>query len=592
MPPKPAAAQREPQPPRRRLRCIPGGYDINRWPIRVPIGPDETTQSWLMRAALRYGMTPRALLATAGIDEHIHRPAQFAGAVTRHTDHLAQLLGSTPGEVNAAARRIHPKTALSDYVQRYKGLRRALLAGSSYCSRCLSEPNPRWKRQWSNVFALACVEHSCLLVRACPNCGEAPWSTTAWLSNPQNSPHRCAIRRPRGPDDQVGVGARFCNYDLREVDVYDIDADLIRVQQFITDLCERRLEGPDSTVTIAGVEVTATIAFDAICELLDESLDILTLFTPGYDRTKLTRALRDCRTILSSDTATDAARQADDIGLLNPGGPITPIGPDNVILRRPRNPLLAAIRIHDLAPSLSPTTQLMLGCGSHWPRYPIREADADRTWLRLPEHYPDLPEPTPAWIPQVLWPNTIWHSGTTLPDIEAAAQAMALAKMGDVRSWKVIALDLGLPKDMSTSVTRYWRQIVRSGRWGEALASLTALREQLRRDPPPIDYQLRRIIADDPSRLVRALREAGFDTSNGDQHDVDDVVRRFWEHFTGGDLAYAPPPYAVPPARIPRWHKQTAAIDHTCAALFQNAYEGMRQANGLRPQGPLTWRPP
>jgi hypothetical protein len=136
----------------------------------------------------------------------------------------------------------------------------------------------------------------------------------------------------------------------------------------------------------------------------------------------------------------------------------------------------------------------------------------DRTWLGLPEHHPELPEPTPAWIPQVLWPNTIWRSSSTAPpDIEAAAQAMALAKMGDVRSWTVIALDLGLPKDMSTPVRRYWRHIVRSGRWGEALASLTALREHLRRDPPPIDYQLRRIIADEPSRLVGAIHEAGFD---------------------------------------------------------------------------------
>jgi hypothetical protein len=99
---------------------------------------------------------------------------------------------------------------------------------------------------------------------------------------------------------------------------------------------------------------------------------------------------------------------------------------------------------------------------------------------------------------------------------------------------------------MSTPVTRYWRQIVRSGRWDEALASLTALREQLQRDPPPIDYQLRRIIADEPSRLVRGIHEAGFDVSIRGQQDVNDVVRRFWEHFTGGDLAYAPPPYGFP----------------------------------------------
>jgi hypothetical protein len=234
----------------------------------------------------------------------------------------------------------------------------------------------------------------------------------------------------------------------------------------------------------------------------------------------------------------------------------------------------------------------MLGCGSRWPRYPVRENQDDRTWLRLPEHRPNLTEPTSAWVPQVLWPNTIWRSGAAPLEVEAAAQAMALAKMGDVRSWKLIALDLGLPKDMSTPVTRYWRQIVRSGRWDEALAALTMLREQLRRDPPPIDYQLRRIIADDPNRFIRAIREAGFDTSTGDQREVHDVLRRFWEHFTGGDLAYAPPPYAVPSTRIHLWRTQTTDMDHSYAELFQDAYRYMRRASSLRPQGPLTWRPP
>lgn len=68
--------------------------------------------------------------------------------------------------------------------------------------------------------------------------------------------------------------------------------------------------------------------------------------------------------------------------------------------------------------------------------------------------------------------------------------------------------------------------------------------------------------------------------------------RRFWEHFTGGDLAYAPPPYALPSTELQRWRRQTAAIDDTYATLFQDAYGCLRQANGLRPQGPLTWRPP
>jgi hypothetical protein len=74
-----------------------------------------------------------------------------------------------------------------------------------------------------------------------------------------------------------------------------------------------------------------------------------------------------------------------------------------------------------------------------------------------------------------------------------------------------------------------------------------------------------------PSRLVGAIHEAGFDASNVDRHDLHDVVRRFWEHFTGGDLAYTPPPYALPSTELQRWRKQTAAIDDTYATLFQDA---------------------
>jgi hypothetical protein len=121
--------------------------------------------------------------------------------------------------------------------------------------------------------------------------------------------------------------------------------------------------------------------------------------------------------------------------------------------------------------------------------------------------------------------------------------------------------------------------------------ALTALREQLRRHPPPIDYQLRRIIADDPNRLVRAIHEAGLDTSNVDKHEVHNVVCRFWEHFTGGYLAYAPPPYALPPTEVEQWLLQTAAIDHNYANLFQDAYECMVQANSLT-WSPVTTRKP
>lgn len=62
MQPKPAAAQPERTPAGRpRLRVVPGGDDLEAWPIAVPILDDETLTSWAGRLAHRYGMSPAAL---------------------------------------------------------------------------------------------------------------------------------------------------------------------------------------------------------------------------------------------------------------------------------------------------------------------------------------------------------------------------------------------------------------------------------------------------------------------------------------------------------------------------------------------------
>lgn len=248
-------------------------------------------------------------------------------------------------------------------------------------------------------------------------------------------------------------------------------------------LWRQYVQDPGSRLRVTDIEVTATIAFDALCQLVDESVRIFTLFEDDYDRTALVRALRNAGEVLSSESASVAADKADDVGLLNPAGPTTPIGPDNVLLRRKRNPLLAAIRLGSVQATLSPAAQLTFDCGNRHPRYPIRE-NADRTWQRLPEHCPALPELDPARISQVLWPGTVWARAGDTTTLASAAQAMALYKIGDTRPWTIIALDLGLPKGMATSVTQYWRQVGRDGHWPEALGALTNLKEQLRTTNP------------------------------------------------------------------------------------------------------------
>lgn len=556
------------------------------------IGSGETVESWLARAASRYALTPRELLTEAGIDDDVQRPVQLVRVVREHADRLAQLLGCEDADVCAAEMESLPNTAIVDYLQRYHATSRPVRAGTAFCPLCLAQSDPRWKREWASIFSIACTDHSCLLVHTCPRCGDLPFSTASWLSREPHIPAYACPNRPRRTSGRM-VQSRRCQFDLRTVEPFAMDAQAVDAHVMANDLWRQYVHAPTGLLRLAGVEVTSLIAFDALCQLVDESIRIVSLFEPAFHRPSLVQALRNAARVLNSPSAALAAEQADAVGLLNPAGPVTPLGPAHVLLRRKRNPLLAAIRLGAVRPTLSPAAQLTFDCGHPHPRYPLRDND-DQAVLRLPEHEPGVPEMDRARIPQVLWPGTVWTAtnGTTTT-LAAAAQAMALTKIGDTRAWSIIALDLGLPKKIALPVTQYWRRVVRAGLWPESLAALTHMKEQLRDHRPPIDYQQRRIIADDPTRLQHALNEAG-----ASRHDVSDelsgdVLRRFWELFTGGDIRYAAGQMSLSAGELDSWPTDRAAIDNEYGGLFASAYDWMTTCSpSLRPSGPLTWQPP
>lgn len=85
------------------MRAVPGGYDIDRWPITVPLGAGESLPGWLMRVGLRYQLTPMQLLRELRV---LHRPTGYDRVLERlrpHTGHLAAHLGVPAGDLLAAA---------------------------------------------------------------------------------------------------------------------------------------------------------------------------------------------------------------------------------------------------------------------------------------------------------------------------------------------------------------------------------------------------------------------------------------------------------------------------------------------------------
>ena len=353
MQPRSAAQPPKRPAPDRPLRSITAGYDIDRWPIAVPIDVDETIESWLSRAAKRYAITPRELLIEVGIEVRKDGPRQLIRAVREQSDLLAQKLGCPPDTIGKAAAAMLPNAAIVDYLVRYREVSRPIPAGTAFCPLCLAEPEPRWKQEWASLFGVACTIHECLLLRSCPGCGEPPFATMSWLSLDPDTPAYACPNRPRRNSGRMMLGKR-CGFDLRSIEPFDMDLAAIEAHTLAYQLWQRYLHNPHGLLRVMDVEVTATIAFDALCQLVDESIRIVSVFEEPFHRPSLVRVLREASEVLGAPTITIAAKNADVIGLLNPGGPVTPIGPDNVLLRRKRNPLLAAIRLGAVRSTLSP----------------------------------------------------------------------------------------------------------------------------------------------------------------------------------------------------------------------------------------------
>lgn len=74
----------------------------------------------------------------------------------------------------------------------------------------------------------------------------------------------------------------------------------------------------------------------------------------------------------------------------------------------------------------------------------------------------------------------------------------------------------------------------------------------------------------------------------------DVVLRRFWELFTGGDIAYAPDPLRIALRTDPYRHYRATAfatLDHD-RPLLQTTLHELGRLSGVGPfPGPLVWTP-
>src|SRR4051794_25450167 len=100
----------------RRLRLVPGGYDIDVWPVHVPLEPGEHVVSWLARLASRLEISPRDVLSAAAPD---WSPVRDRHPSRWPLDRLARWARVEYGSL-ASAHLSTIQLAYDDYAARYR----------------------------------------------------------------------------------------------------------------------------------------------------------------------------------------------------------------------------------------------------------------------------------------------------------------------------------------------------------------------------------------------------------------------------------------------------------------------------------------
>lgn len=591
----PSISATAPDPPirpvtgRARARLVPGGYDITRLPLTVPPAAGEQLASWLARLAHRYRLPVSGLLSELGVPVVAGPAVRVEAHLSPHVQTLATAAGLDhlpPGTDGGE----DPLSAqVARYLGAYHGRGKVAPDRTRYCPSCLAETGGIWQQAWAAPLNLVCTTHRRLLVRRCPACHRARFTSSAWMTH-DTAPWVCS----EPPPGQHTPRTRYqvCGHDLRETTSPPMGQDVAALQAWLHALARQADNDPAHVTRACGIEVPHADLFDAALELVVERLgDVKHLTRPGRAARDLLDAVLAAREVITQPDPATAGEVADRHGLLHPTGPVTPIGPDHVLTKRRHNPLLAAVRLISLSEHLPAGSQLVFRTGSDHPRYPCPT-----------QHGAPTPAPGPArlaWIPQLLWPGTLhpWIRDSDYRD--RAAASMLLAKVGSTRPWRLIAIDLGLPASFAVHPPNLVRHLRRTGAWPSVLRRLDEVATLLEATVPPIDYQTRRWIAADQDLLVAAVNHTR--SLLGPCHgwvSTSALVELFWSVYTGGDLRLATPTAGtlLNPDLYHRDDEEGAHTDPTAdpdlARFLAMVAAAVAEATGHNPGEPLAWRPP
>ena len=572
------------------LRSVPTGYNPSRLPVAVRPEPDEPAASWAVRLAYRYQMGVRPLLAELGIETHAWTLQNFDNTLRPHQSALCDALGLPEQELFTASEEGQAlRLMLGRYFKQYRPRRTLGPAGTRYCPECLRDRDGAWKQEWQQPLAMVCLDHKVELRTVCPQCNMAPWTSGSWLSSTSpawecSRPLKAAQRAPRQRIPR-------CGFDLRRgplVEPPDVRV-AVRVQQLLNRFARLAHLAPDETGEFLGRAFRFDDLFFTLMEVLNASYPnpVRRPYEPFWITTSPGEQLRGlCDGVLAL-TSPDPEAAAERLShVLRPGSRQAPLYAIQNIRRHQHNPVLGHIMLSANAPSMSPTLQLTFRTANRRPRYPA-EAVRDPQG-GLPPRDGELPLSS---VPQMLWSGAI-PSEFHRTELDRAIDAMMLGRLGTLRSWQHLAIELGLPAAFRTYPPARIRWLRNRDLWHPFHVALDDLASRLAQDPPPVDYQQRRRTGSDGA-LIHACVDRVLATRANPvaTYDTRSWARAFWQIYTEGDLRLAPQPLGIglssgaAPPPVPVDQAETEDF-------LQQIRWVLERSVGVDDDGPLRWVPP
>jgi len=476
-------------------------------PIRMAPLPGEAIDSWLEALAARHHASWQDMLDALGLAQP---RSTVTGWIARPTLHeMTTLTAATacdPADITASTLDRYHGTVLriDPLTRKLSGFPWSPVSSSRFCPQCLTETGGRWQLRWRLAWSFACLRHHRLLADTCPVCRHRQRRLPLpGLAIP--TPGRCASPLP----GSTGIAPTRCGADLTHAETrqLDIDHPVLHAQRRIDDIIDTGTAAfgvyaaapmPGQTaltdLKIVANRILAYATTESLAEVIPP--DLLAAHSRAADRADTHRpgkALPAAPTAALAVTAALTALRGPDA---HQGGQAlrwlitqtrdyransTTKTNASTLRRTDASPVLDAVQLAALAPSMSPSDQLRYRIADTFPARPSTRADRAAALARS--------------VPTMLW--RAWSLPLTIPRPQQRqlrpAASVALLLTATTIPIADAAEILGGFTD-NYRVTRALALLAGCGHWDDVRQALTLMSDYLAEVGAPIDYQRRRAL--------------------------------------------------------------------------------------------------